>query len=509
MKMSDLAQNGEFWIEIDGESVRAAAGTPLGQLLERRGGLSMPCGGMGRCGKCRVLLSGLASPPEEAELRLLSEEERKKGVRLACRVRLEGPCRVRLLREEAPEILLETGREPAGNRIFPPLFKKLGAAVDIGTTTLAASLYDESGRIAQAGLANPQASFGADVISRIEKSLSGEGQALAASVVQGIECLLEELADRAGRRAAAIDAVVITGNTAMLYLLTRRNPQALSRAPFAADWLAGEWMEAKDLGFASLNAKVYLPPCISAFVGADITTALLATDMGRDDRVRMLADIGTNGEVVLQKGGRLLCCSTAAGPAFEGAGLSMGMQGRPGAISHVEWNGSDFAVQVIGNVPASGICGSGVIDAVNALRESGQMDETGYLEEGEAYLTDRVKLTQEDIRKVQLAKSAVCAGMKAMLDWSDTKTEELSELLVAGGFGSSVNLENAAAIGLILPLAPSSIRVCGNAALTGAAMLLTGEKGTGEACGLVQKAETVNLAANPVFQEAYIEGMYF
>ena len=157
----------------------------------------------------------------------------------------------------------------------------------------------------------------------------------------------------------------------------------------------------------------------------------------------------------------------------------MGMQGRPGAISHVEWNGSDFAVQVIGNVPASGICGSGVIDAVNALRESGQMDETGYLEEGEAYLTDRVKLTQEDIRKVQLAKSAVCAGMKAMLDWSDTKTEELSELLVAGGFGSSVNLENAAAIGLILPLAPSSIRVCGNAALTGAAMLLTGEKGTG------------------------------
>ena len=141
MKMSDLAQNGEFWIEIDGESVRAAAGTPLGQLLERRGGLSMPCGGMGRCGKCRVLLSGQASPPEEAELRLLSEEERKKGVRLACRVRLEGPCRVRLLREEAPEILLETGREPAGNRIFPPLFKKLGAAVDIGTTTLAASLY--------------------------------------------------------------------------------------------------------------------------------------------------------------------------------------------------------------------------------------------------------------------------------------------------------------------------------------------------------------------------------
>lgn len=137
------------------------------------------------------------------------------------------------------------------------------------------------------------------------------------------------------------------------------------------------------------------------------------------------------------------------------------------------------------------------------------MDETGYLEDGEVWLTERVKLTQEDIRKVQLAKSAICAGMKAMLDWSGTKPEELCELLVAGGFGSSVDLERAADIGLILPLSPSSVRVCGNAALAGAAMLLTGERTIREAKELAQRAETVNLAANPVFQEAYIEGMYF
>lgn len=499
----------EFWIELDGEPVRAAAGTPLGKILEERGGISMPCGGMGRCGKCRVILEGQASPPEEAERRLLGEEALKQGVRLACRVRLEGPCRVRLLREEAPEVLLEAEVRTRKEETFSPLFQTLGAAVDIGTTTLAASLYDNTGRIAQAGRANPQARFGADVISRIEKSLSGEGRALASAVAEGIEGLLVELADSAGCAADSIDTVVIAGNTAMLYLLAQRDPSSLSRAPFAADWLAGEWKEAGELGFRLLKARIYLAPCISAFVGADITAALLAADMGQGGGIRMLADIGTNGEVALRKDGRLLCCSTAAGPAFEGAGLSMGMQGRPGAISHVKADGDGFSVQVIGNVPAAGICGSGVIDAVSALKESGRMDETGYLEDGEVWLTERVRLTQEDIRKVQLAKSAICAGMKAMLDWSGTKLEELCELLVAGGFGSSVDLERAADIGLILPLSPSSVRVCGNAALAGAAMLLTGERTIREAKELAQRAETVNLAANPVFQEAYIEGMYF
>ena len=222
-----------------------------------------------------------------------------------------------------------------------------------------------------------------------------------------------------------------------------------------------------------------------------------------------MADIGTNGEVVLQKDGRLFCCSTAAGPAFEGAGLSMGMQGRTGAISHVRWDGKKFEVKVIGDTLARGICGSGVIDAMAALKESGRMDETGYLEEGEAWIADQVKLTQEDVRKVQLAKSAVCAGMKAMLDWSKTRMEDLSLLQIAGGFGSSIDLKRAADIGLILPLPADRVHVCGNAALAGAAMLLTGEKSIQEAGNLAKAAETVNLAVNPVFQEAYIEGMYF
>ena len=187
----------------------------------------------------------------------------------------------------------------------------------------------------------------------------------------------------------------------------------------------------------------------------------------------------------------------------------MGMQGRTGAISHVRWDGKKFEVKVIGDTLARGICGSGVIDAIAALKESGRMDETGYLEEGEAWIADQVKLTQEDVRKVQLAKSAVCAGMKAMLDWSKTRMEDLSLLQIAGGFGSSIDLKRAADIGLILPLPADRVHVCGNAALAGAAMLLTGEKSIQEAGNLAKAAETVNLAVNPVFQEAYIEGMYF
>ena len=508
--MSDLEKNREFWIEIDGEPVRAREGAILGRLLERRGGLSMPCAGMGRCGKCRVYVDGRVSPPKEAERRLLGEKELAQGIRLACRVQLEGPCRVRLLREEGPEVVLEEdGNRTLPDRPFPRLFQKLGAAVDIGTTTLAASLYGPGGRIAGAGRENPQVSFGADVISRIEKSLSGQKDALADSVIGGIEGLLKELAGQAGYRIEEIDGIVMTGNTAMLSLLARKDPIGLSKAPFEADWLAGEWTTSNGLGFSQLNAKVYLPSCISAFVGADITTALLAAGMGQEGGIRMLADIGTNGEVVLQKDGRLFCCSTAAGPAFEGAGLSMGMQGRTGAISHVRWDGKKFEVKVIGDTLARGICGSGVIDAMAALKESGQMDETGYLEEGEAWIADQVKLTQEDVRKVQLAKSAVCAGMKAMLDWSKTRMEDLSLLQIAGGFGSSIDLKRAADIGLILPLPADRVHVCGNAALAGAAMLLTGEKSIQEAGNLAKAAETVNLAVNPVFQEAYIEGMYF
>ena len=506
-------------ILINDKSAYAKKGTLLSDILQEAGGFKMPCGGQGHCGKCKVHATGALSAPDSVELKFLTEEELQNGVRLACRAIIEGPVETAFETQKNAQILLG-GQETA---VHKPLFDKLGAAIDVGTTTLAAQLYDENGLLAQAGADNPQAVFGADVISRIEKSLAGEGAALANAIRQGIGELLKDLCEKAGRDAEQIDTLVITGNTAMLYLLTERDPECLSKAPFIADWLAGEWVEAKELNLPCKEARVWLPHCMSAFVGADITTALLANDIRHGEDLRMLVDIGTNGEITLWKRGELFCCSTAAGPAFEGAGLSMGMQGEEGAISHVQLadeadltdgvmkidETSGFAVQIIGQAEARGICGSGVIDAVRCLLESEVMDETGFLEDDEAVIADSVVMTQEDIRKVQLAKSAICAGMEAMLNKAELEMEELDELLIAGGFGSFLNLDSARYIGLLPRRKPVKTTVCGNAALKGAAELLLNADTVEESRQIAASAQPLNLATDPFFIDCYMEGMLF
>lgn len=454
----------------------------------------------------------MLSAMEPGERALLTEQELRDGIRLACRARVEGDCRIQLagkgeavVQQEIRAVLPENGKQRR------PLFGRLGAAVDIGTTTMAACLYEEGGLAAQAGMENPQLRFGADVISRIEKSLAGEGEALAEAVRSGIGELISRMAREAGRDAAQVDALVITGNTAMLYLLTKRSPDCLSHAPFQADWLGDAWLEGRELDLPCGAARVYLPPCIGSFVGADTAAAILATELCEEDKIRLLVDIGTNGEVALWKDGVLRCCSTAAGPAFEGTGLSMGMAGRTGAVAHVRLPqpGGELEAQVIGQTAPEGICGSGVVDAVACLLRSGRLDETGYLEEEEAMIADPVKLTQQDVRMVQLAKSAICAGMKTMLHQAALTETDVGELLVAGGFGSYLDLENAVEVGLLPRVRLERIRVCGNAALAGAVRLLLDEEAVEQIRDIAKKAQVMELATDAFFQDAYIQEMFF
>ncbi|HJA91777.1 MAG TPA: DUF4445 domain-containing protein [Candidatus Eisenbergiella merdipullorum] len=506
----------ETEVTVNGKVRRAVKGTTLGELLKKEG-LAMPCAGMGRCGKCRVRAEGVLGEPDVVERKKLSPQELAGHVRLACRTVILGPSRVEWEKEAGMEIRLG---ENASLGKGKPLFHRLGAAVDVGTTTLAAQLYAEEGLLAQAGMENPQRAYGADVISRVERSLAGEGKELKRAVCGGIGELLHELVDRAGVPVGQIDTLVITGNTSMLYLLTGRNPESLSHAPFRADWLAGEWTEGKTLALPCPDAKVYFPPCISAFVGADITCAMLHTGLCSAVKPELLTDIGTNGEIVLNKDGKLFCCSTAAGPAFEGAGLSCGMPGEEGAIFRVECKGNGFECGVIGDGPAKGICGSGVVDAVSCLLQSGRLDETGFLEDravltGGTILTGgtmppgRVELLQEDIRKIQLAKGAINAGIRTMLHRADLPLKDLSRLLVAGGFGSSMDIKNAIAIGLLPDMARERIVICGNAALNGAADLLLDGSRRKTAEEIARKAVTVELSTDEYFKESYMEGMLF
>ena len=305
--------------------------------------------------------------------------------------------------------------------------------------------------------------------------------------------------------------MVITGNTVMLCLLTETSVEPLSHAPFALPRCFGETMLAETLGFSMIAPKtvLYLPPCMGAFVGADTTCAVLADGLCRRASAGLLVDIGTNGEMALWHDGRLLVCSTAAGPAFEGVGISMGMRGEEGAISAVTLANGQMCADVIGGGMPRGICGSGLVDAAACLLALEVLDETGYLEDDPAVIAGDVCLNQADIRALQLAKSAISAGIESLLAAVGMKAERLAAMSIAGGFGRYLNLQNAAQIGLLPQEAVQRAQVIGNAALAGAVMLLLDGSCTAECAALADRAEVLELATNPVFVEAYMAGMMF
>lgn len=486
-----------------------SAGEVLADALRRLGQApDMPCGGSGRCGKCRVLARGKISPPAGTELEMLSAEELGRGVRLACRVRIEGDAEAELIESGTVSRICTEGvlGSPGGD----PMFKNLGIAADIGTTTLAVSLCGKSGPICSVSAPNPQRSWGADVISRVGKAMHGEDAALASSVRTAVAQLVREAAESAGRDCAGIDAYVITGNTAMLHLFTRTDPSPLAASPFEAKELFGRAYPAESFGLpCAPGAQAYLPRCMSAFVGADISTALISSGICSDSGTALLTDIGTNGEAALWKDRRLLCCSTAAGPAFEGANLSSGMQGTDGAVDHAEVRDGKIRIHVIGDAPAAGICGSGVADLLAALLELEILDETGYLECGDYEFAENVKFTQKDVRQVQLAKSAIRSGIETLIHTAHAGKKDISRMAVAGGFGSYLSLESAAAIGLIPPELKDRCSVIGNAALSGAVMMLFDKKLADESSRLADSAETIDLAPDPFFMDQYVENMMF
>lgn len=317
--------------------------------------------------------------------------------------------------------------------VHDPIFSVCGAAVDIGTTTLASCLYGPDGTLlAQASAPNPQAGWGADVISRIEAALHGSGDALAASVRAGVRALVLEM----GRlqRISPLKQWTRWSSQGTPRCCTCSRRQTRTVFPMPRSPLPACLEKRLRLGSLACPApmrQVYLPRCMSAFVGADITTALLASGICSKPDTRMLVDIGTNGEIALWHRGQLSCCSTAAGPAFEGAGLSMGMAGKTGAVDHVRVQDGALQAHVIGGGAPKGICGSGVIDALACLLELEQLDETGLLEQDPAPVAPPVCLTQKDVRMVQLAKSAICAGLRTLLRVEGLCGADAAELAVA------------------------------------------------------------------------------
>ncbi len=465
------------------------------QVLEAAGFLiPHPCGGRGSCGKCTIGLEGNVSAPNDIEQRA--------GTRLSCQALLLGDATVHLPKKHSV-IQIETG---SSRNLVPsaPMAHGLGAAVDLGTTTLVLKLCDlESGIIlSSASSINPQTSVAADVMGRIGAALNGKLNELQSQVNIAINGLLEQACVKAGIQVDSVKYLVITGNTTMLYLLTGREPESLAYAPFQADFLFGVEAEI-------LQRRAYLPFCMNAFVGADITCAVLASGLAKYADTALLCDIGTNGELALWKNHTLYVASTAAGPAFEGAGISCGCGSVQGAIDRVWVENGEIRVHTISEIPAVGLCGSGLVDAIAAYRRLGHIDETGATDMTSLPLSGKVALLPRDIRAVQLAKSAIAAGIRVVLDAAGTNIDEVSCLYIAGGFGSHLNVDSAVAIGLIPAELRDRVQVIGNAALDGALRLLMDKNRIPETQAIAESASHIKLGGNAKFSEHYFEQMMF
>jgi len=479
-----------------GDSIRELTfeGTPiLGDLLGTD--VQRPCGGRGVCKKCAVEVSGAISEPNDAEI--------KAGVRLSCQVVLLGDAEVVLPDKKIMEQIETSGGSAL--TASAPMAGRIGASVDIGTTTMALRLYDLSTGecIGDSAMLNPQTSIAADVMGRIGAALNGSLETLQNQVLSAISDLTAQACEKAGKPEDEVDALVITGNTTMLYLLTSRSPEALSHAPFEADCLFGETE-------TILGRACCLPPCMNAFVGADITCALLESGQcERDNEVTLLCDIGTNGEIALWKKGELFVTSTAAGPAFEGAGISCGCSSVRGAIDRVWAEDGKLHIHTIGEAEAVGVCGSGLIDAIAAALDLELVDETGAMDDDEIELAPGVALQPKDVRAVQLAKAAIAAGIETLLETANVAPGEVSALYIAGGFGNHLDVNSAARIGLIPEALADRVKAIGNASLAGASRLLLDVSAMQKAQEIAAKSRHVNLGGNPKFNEHYIDQMLF
>jgi len=382
-----------------------------------------------------------------------------------------------------------------------------GVAVDLGTTSLVAQLLDLfTGQILAVETSlNPQRRYGSDLISRLEYALAhGSGKLTALIRKEVGEMLSALLKDR----SLTLDKVILVGNTVMHHLFSGLAIEALSFYPFDSPKLGAQTFTVSTLGWSISCEDIRFYPSIGSFVGSDILAGIHATGMWRKKEISVLVDLGTNGEIAVGNKEGLWCASTAAGPAFEGARISMGMLATTGAISSVDHGPDGITCQVIGNVAARGICGSGLIDAVSVSLEQGKLGSFGEILSGQTEITlqGKVVLTQKDIQEFQLAKAAIAAGLQILLDKLSIGTEEVSAVYIAGAFGNYINLERMVHTGMMdFPL--ERFHKLGNSALIGAKMFLFEAPEMAE--GILGLCRHLNLESEASFQDIFVDRLSF
>lgn len=391
-----------------------------------------------------------------------------------------------------------------------------GLAVDLGTTAVAVELIDLShGRIAARALGlNRQARYGADLISRLAHAVQAPngGEELRRAARETLSELMARACSQAGVSSDAVYDVVVSGNTVMNHLLLGRPVRSLAEAPFEPDFLSLAPLDARACGLdVQPRARLFISPNIGSYVGGDITSGLVAAGLlGRPGRA-LFIDLGTNGEIVLKAGDKVTAASTAAGPAFEGAGLSCGRLAVPGAVDGAAWSGASLSVSVIGGPPAAGICGTGYIDLLAGFLRGGLVSPRGALTGGAETLpvAPGVTVSRQDVRALQLAVAAVRTGVALLLRREGLGADDLDAVYLAGAFGSKLNAANARRIGLLPPVAADKVRFVGNTSLSGARAMLLSRAARSEAAAIAERVEHVPLASDASFQDTYIRSLAF
>lgn len=457
--------------------------------------LDAPCGGNGRCGKCIVTVNGVET--------------------LACQTTVEQDMQVRIPEWKDLHVMHEG---IVTDMHMDPLCSGPLLAIDIGTTSVVCFLLDgNSGReLATASSLNPQTAFGADVISRIREALDGKLDQERDVIRMELTRQISDVCRAASVAPEDIGLVSVVGNPAMQQLFLGISPENLAGVPFDPVLTEASTIPCRDILPICRNALLLIVPDISGYVGADTMGCVLSTRLYDAEDLTLMVDIGTNGEMVLGNRDRMIACSTAAGPALEGANILFGMRGTDGAIDHVRVSDNGFRCSVIGGGKATGICGSGLIDAVAASLDAGLLNKRGRIStteeiDGQRFipLKDGVYLTQDDIRQVQLAKGAICAGVQLMAGQLGKQVQDIKRVLLAGAFGSFMDPDSACRIGLLPEELKGRITAVGNAAGSGAKLLACDKVEIQRTQELRSKIEFLELASLKEFSGTFARAMNF
>lgn len=513
----------------DGRQISIHAGATLLDAAGQAGIiLNTVCGGKGICEKCIVNLE----PPRRQVL--------------ACQYRIQNDLTVTIPRSSRffEQKILTHGIDTK-DKVRPDVYEKykktasagkiFGVAVDIGTTTIVSKLVDmtDGHPLATQADLNPQARYGDDCLSRISYAQTDAKLAeLHKAIIDCINELTAKLCSQASIDTKQIYEMCVVGNTTMNHIFLKLPVVQLGQAPYKAFSLDAKDLSPKKIALQINPAgNIHTVENIAGFVGSDTVAVALAVDINSAQDLTLVVDIGTNGEIVLGTADKLYAASCAAGPAFEGARISCGSRAMEGAIQAVVINEADLDLDVIGNCPPYSICGSGLIDAVAVLLDLGVIDTTGRFVKPEKLqgklspadlsriiqqdgqpafrLVDKIVLTQQDIRQLQLAKAAIRAGIKLLQKKIGLEDGDIKQVLLAGAFGNYIRRESALRVGLLPSIPLERIHFIGNAAASGAQMILLSRKCRTQAKKLAHKIEYVEIAHEPDFQTVFTDSMSF